>query len=185
MLVCVQAGVIAIVDGAHAIGNVPLDIPTLGAHVYVTNCHKWLCAPKGTALLWAHPSIQPSLAPLVHSHGHGLGFVGSHLWTGTADICNWLAVPAALRLFTQCGLAYTRAHQLNVLHVGLEMLVEACGCAFNEFVYVFVYVLFRYKDRGEASEMRLTDRLTAAEQETTHEFVFVYVLFSCKDMGQS
>lgn len=38
--VCTQAGVIAIVDGAHAIGNVPLDIPTLGAHNYVTKVTK-------------------------------------------------------------------------------------------------------------------------------------------------
>ncbi|GIL58989.1 hypothetical protein Vafri_13974 [Volvox africanus] len=102
--VCKQVGARVLVDGAHAVGNVPrLQIPTFGADFYTTNLHKWGCSPKGAALLWAAPEHHAALRPVVTSHGYRLGFRGEFLWQGTADPAAWLAVPAALAVLRALG----------------------------------------------------------------------------------
>ena len=92
------AGVLSIVDGAHAPGQLPLDLGRLGADIYAGNCHKWLCAPKGAGFLWAQPEHQRWIEPLVISWGYGAGatFAERHGWQGTRDPAAALAVPAAI-----------------------------------------------------------------------------------------
>ena len=91
-----KAGVLSIVDGAHAPGQLPLDLARLGADVYAGNCHKWLSAPKGAGFLWARPEHQAWIDPLVVSWGYDEGFVRRHGWQGTRDPAAALAVPAAI-----------------------------------------------------------------------------------------
>lgn len=92
------AGVLSIVDGAHAPGHVPLDLVSLGADVYAGNCHKWLCAPKGSAFLWARPEHHAWIDPLVVSWGWSPGaqFADKHGWQGTRDPAALLTVPKAI-----------------------------------------------------------------------------------------
>jgi isopenicillin-N epimerase len=93
-----KAGVLSIVDGAHVPGHVPLDLEGLGADVYAGNCHKWLCAPKGSAFLWARPEHQDWIEPQVISWGYHeeAGFGERHGWQGTRDPAAYLAVPKAI-----------------------------------------------------------------------------------------
>jgi len=95
-----EQGVLAIVDGAHAPGQIPLDLESLGADVYAGNCHKWLCAPKGAGFLWARPEHHAWIAPLVVSWGYreDAGFGERHGWQGTRDPAAYLAVPKALEV---------------------------------------------------------------------------------------
>ena len=81
------AGAISIVDGAHAPGQIPLDLATLGADIYAGNCHKWLCAPKGSAFLAVGPEAQAWVEPLVISWDwvDGAPFHDRHRWQGTRD----------------------------------------------------------------------------------------------------
>jgi isopenicillin-N epimerase len=91
-----EAGVLTVIDGAHAAGQVPLDLNTLGADFYVANCHKWMCAPKGSGFLWARREVQPLLRPLIVSWGWQEGFVKEQQWQGTRDPAAFLATPAAI-----------------------------------------------------------------------------------------
>jgi isopenicillin-N epimerase len=93
-----KAGVLSIVDGAHVPGQLPLDIAALGADVYAGNCHKWLCAPKGSAFLWVRAEHQGWIEPLVVSWGYHeeADFGERHGWQGTRDPAAYLTVPKAI-----------------------------------------------------------------------------------------
>ena len=124
-----QASCKVIIDGAHTVGNLPdLSYDTLHPDAYITNLHKWLCTPKGTAMLWVSPSFQDQVKPLVMSHAEGLGFAAEHLWTGTADLSPWLAVPAAIEVHKRLGLAAEHKHRSSMLEEGVAVLVKTLRC---------------------------------------------------------
>jgi isopenicillin-N epimerase len=106
-----RRGVLTLIDGAHAPGQIALDLNAIGADFYTANCHKWLCAPKGSAFLHARPEHHAALHAttvswgyVAGSHGH-TGFdayTGSTVlerrfqWQGTRDLAAFLSVPAAI-----------------------------------------------------------------------------------------
>ncbi|MBP6502639.1 MAG: aminotransferase class V-fold PLP-dependent enzyme [Rhodoferax sp.] len=103
-------GIATLVDGAHAPGQIALDLTALGADFYTGNCHKWMCAPKGTAFLHARSTHHGGLHAMVTSWGEVAtdgpslwdGFIGSSVferrmqWQGSRDLTGFLSVPAAI-----------------------------------------------------------------------------------------
>jgi hypothetical protein len=43
---------------AKALGQVEIDLSSMQVDAYVSNGHKWLYSPKGSAFLWVSPSLQ-------------------------------------------------------------------------------------------------------------------------------
>ncbi|KAL4426688.1 hypothetical protein ABPG77_004744 [Micractinium sp. CCAP 211/92] len=124
---CHSRGVEVLVDGAHALGMLPLDLQQLGADYFVANCHKWLCAPRGSAFLHVQRRHQPHVRPLVTSHGHGSGFVSEFIWDGCRDYAPLLGVSAALRAWRTLGPQRVRAHQRQLLAAATDALMLAWG----------------------------------------------------------
>ncbi|HTZ37025.1 MAG TPA: aminotransferase class V-fold PLP-dependent enzyme [Stellaceae bacterium] len=123
--VCRAQGVPVAIDGAHAPGQVPLDVPALGVDWYVGNLHKWAFAAKGAAALWCSPERQAALHPVAISHNLGQGFAAEFDYSGTRDNSAWLAVPQALDYLDALGGEAVRAHNDALAREAGEMLCAA------------------------------------------------------------
>ena len=116
---CAEArrrGIVTVVDGAHAVAMVPLNVSEVGADFYTGNCHKWLLAPTGCGFLVVGPGNEDRLDPLHVSWGYhrdpldrlaapgpdDRDLYGSTPRTrylefeGTRDVCPWLTIPDAI-----------------------------------------------------------------------------------------
>jgi isopenicillin-N epimerase len=102
-------GVQVLLDAAHGPGMVPLDLEALGASYVTGNCHKWLCAPKGSAFLYVRNDLQEDIHPLSISHGRTfpLGditrFRHEFDWVGTRDVSQWCSLPEVIEGMTELG----------------------------------------------------------------------------------
>jgi isopenicillin-N epimerase len=131
-------GVDVLVDGAHAPGQVPLDLGALGAAYYTGNCHKWLCTPKGSAFLHVRADRRDRIHPTVISHGANTERPGATRlqdqfdWPGTVDFSPWLCIPAALDLFSRAvpeGWDGVRARNHGFVVEARARLTAALGIA--------------------------------------------------------
>ena len=132
-----ERGVETLVDGAHALGMLPLDLDRLGAGFYTANAHKWLCAPRGAAILHVRRDLQGLVHPLTISHGYEPQAAGPRFrqewdWTGTLDPTAWLAIPECIRFLGALlpgGWGELRARNHALAVVARARLAGALGVA--------------------------------------------------------
>eukprot|EP00518_Triparma_eleuthera_P010005 CAMPEP_0182479306 /NCGR_PEP_ID=MMETSP1319-20130603/33945_1 /TAXON_ID=172717 /ORGANISM="Bolidomonas pacifica, Strain RCC208" /LENGTH=421 /DNA_ID=CAMNT_0024680723 /DNA_START=190 /DNA_END=1455 /DNA_ORIENTATION=- len=95
---------LVLVDGAHAIGQIKVDIPALGNNVdyYLSNAHKWLYAPKGSAFLYSatrnidEVRPQPTVISSENDVFSGTDFQDRFVYTGTKDFTAYISISDAL-----------------------------------------------------------------------------------------
>jgi isopenicillin-N epimerase len=98
-----RRGVETLVDGAHAPGMVSLNLSNLNPAYYTANLHKWVCASKGAAFLWARQDKQRELQPAIISHGNNTARPGFSAfqdrfdWAGTLDPTAWFCAGEAIQ----------------------------------------------------------------------------------------
>jgi len=132
---CRARGIEVILDGAHAPGQIPLDVREINAHYYTANLHKWPSCPKGTAFLWVHPERREGFEPLALSSRAHLSrtdrdrFRCLFDYIGTDDYTGFLAVSDALAFMASLEGSWdklrTRNHALAV--EGRRILCDALG----------------------------------------------------------
>ena len=116
-------GLVTIVDGAHAPGQVDLDLDELGADFYAGNCHKWMCAPKGAGFLHVRPEWQERVDGPIVSWGYEepATFITRTARQGTRDSAAYLSVPEAI--------AFQREHDVRDRCVALTREARRDLCA--------------------------------------------------------
>jgi isopenicillin-N epimerase len=137
-----ERGIATFIDGAHAPGQIPLNLDAIGADFYVGNCHKWLCAPKGSAFLHARTEHHSMLDANVISWGYAQGtgghsgfdaYLGKSLferrmqWQGTRDISAWLTVPAALDFQAKHDWPQVQKRCHELAKLALDVLTKRFG----------------------------------------------------------
>jgi isopenicillin-N epimerase len=131
-----ECGVPILVDGAHGPGQVEVDLSALGVSFYTANCHKWMCAPKGCAMLWVRHDLQPSVRPAVISHGANsprtdrCRFLLEFDWMGTLDPTPWLCVGDSIRAIGAMvpgGWPEVRARNHALAVEARKILLDAVG----------------------------------------------------------
>lgn len=111
--ICKKEGIYSVVDGAHGIGHVSLDLSSLDPDFFVSNCHKWLFVPRGCAVFYVPERNQPLMrTTLPTSHGFvpkgprpfnplppsAKGeFVTQFEFVGTIDNTNYLCTAEAIK----------------------------------------------------------------------------------------
>ena len=127
-----QAGILSIVDAAHAPGQLPVDLTAIGADAYFGNCHKWMLAPKGAAFLHVRHDLQDIIEPFVVSWGShptpetttGSRYIDLLQWTGTKDPAAALAVPTAIEFMKEHRWEQVRVDCHALLRKAIERVCD-------------------------------------------------------------
>lgn len=99
---CHARGVDILIDGAHAPGQIELDIERLNPTYYVGSFHKWMCAPKGTGFLWVRADRRAGFrSAMLSSRAAKVRedrplFLRDFDYMGTDDYTGMLCVPHAI-----------------------------------------------------------------------------------------
>lgn len=124
---CRERGILAMVDGAHAPGMIPLNIDDMAPDFWSGNLHKWVCAPKGAAVLYVRPGLANRIEPVVTSHNFTMKFPEEFFWTGTDDPTPYICARWAIDFMA--GLGWPRVHTHNhvLVRYGRRVIAEAIG----------------------------------------------------------
>ncbi|CAH1798870.1 unnamed protein product [Owenia fusiformis] len=122
--ICHNRGVPVLIDGAHALGSLTLDLDDLDPDFYVSNCHKWLCSPKGAAVMYVKQRWQHQTRPLIISHGLGSGFISEFIWAGLRDYSPLLSIHTVLDFWDALDTKATHCHLYNLAKMAANTLKD-------------------------------------------------------------
>jgi len=112
-------GAITVVDGAQAVGHLPIDLMKLNADLFVFSAHK-VYAPTGIGVLMGDKSILDQLEPLVLG-GDMISFVSEQeaqyapvpqrLEAGTQNVAAAVGLMQALEWLSEIGMEHIAAYE--------------------------------------------------------------------------
>ena len=126
-------GIMTYVDGAHAPGQIELNLTNLGADIYTGACHKWMMAPKGNSFLYVKREHQGRFDPLVISWGYRSDnpspsqFLDYHQTQGTRDFSAFLCTPEAIQFMSRYNWPSVAAECRSLVRQNAPRFYELLG----------------------------------------------------------
>lgn len=97
-------GVEVLVDGAHCVGHIPVDMEALDCDYYGSSLHKWLSSPLGAGMLYVRREHIPKIWPLLAEHDREPDDISRLNHTGTHPVHTDLAIEDAMDYLEMIGL---------------------------------------------------------------------------------
>ena len=92
-----------LVDGAHAIGTLDLNMELLKPDWYVGSLHKWCFTMKSVGFLYTDIINQDITKSLIVSHLYKKSYMQRFFMQGTEDQSGYLSIPIAFNFINQMG----------------------------------------------------------------------------------
>ncbi|KAF9985511.1 hypothetical protein BGZ75_002909 [Mortierella antarctica] len=120
-------GILVFIDGAHAIGQVPVDLSYINPDFFITNCHKWLYSVRGSAVLYVPKHFQAQIHPTAIQGDYKTGFELEFSWNGTMDYSTMLSIEGALEFRKQYGEEAIIRYMHSLAIEGGRVMAEILG----------------------------------------------------------
>jgi len=128
-----EKGLLTFVDGAHAPGQVPLNLHDSPFDIYTGACHKWMMTAKGSSFLYVRKEYQQLVDPLIVSWGYKAlfpshsSFLDYHQMNGTRDYTAFLTIPAAIEFMQEHNWEQVAADCRQLVQANAPALCELLG----------------------------------------------------------
>lgn len=123
----IHPNALVVIDGAHGLLTQDLDLNfKTNFDIWITNCHKWFCSPKGAAYMWISPRCKNKIRPLVISHGwtNTEKLMSGFSWDGCRDYSSLLSIPNLIRFWNQINYQDMRSRNFYLLKDANEILMK-------------------------------------------------------------
>ena len=177
-------GVLCVVDGAQAVGAIPVNVRELGCHAYATSGHKWLMGPKGTGLLFIAKDAQAVIRPMAFEESYSTYSNGN----GVVNLPGLLGLGEAIRFLEKAGMAQVERHNLQLRNAladrlrgmdGLTLVSPPAGALASPLLTALLAERF---NRNVVSRL-LLERHQVAIRPTHPEFGFNGIRFSIHEFN--
>jgi selenocysteine lyase/cysteine desulfurase len=147
--------ILTIVDGAQAVGNIEVDVKTIGCDAYAAPGHKWLMAPKGTGFLYVRKEASSRIQPVEWLEG--TAYVSGSTGIGSQPLI--VGFGAAIEAAKKRGIAAAENQNLllrNRAYDGLKKIARVRIVSAPPGPLATALVAFRLPDTVDSTTFRGT-----------------------------
>ena len=126
---------VIIVDGAHALGQIKIDLIGLDCDFYTSNLHKWFLAPKSCSFLFVRNPNGFKLQPSYISWGyHSKDIATNFFMRGTFDQTSWYVVDDCIKFYEIIlgGLELISEYNINLIEKAVDYLCKQWNTKRND-----------------------------------------------------